>query len=452
MARNEQPTSVSFETDLPPRSSPDPYSSPASAIDGSQLPYHPNEQVRDAREEVLQDYLQQRAANVRRPLTPDETSALTYHMARRYRFIPYASTVSGLSGTLAALATRKTYGNAFFGSMKREGGFFDGERIRTMGIEICRGAKARFLIHTIRFANYNIVSTVVTAAVAGIISNVSFLNATSQDPRLKDLNADTEMIRRQERKEREEELRKRLQTRTTPRQAKSAMELGKEHRAALEREETRQDVGSILAGSGGTEYASNEGMVGGRDELRENGNREFDFGESTSGAPIKSQQIRPQPVPRMNPLPNRTAAERQPTRFSEPEPEPMHDPDPSPSDWGREASDGGSAWERIRRGAGSSTEAAASDKMKERRGTRGVEGRQRPQQQQQQREKREQRNGSGRWGGGSSSGGGDDFSFSSSEQERSYAQEEAQRDFDARVEKERRGGDFSEGSGGRRWG
>lgn len=37
----------------------------------------------------------------------------------------------------------------------------------------------------------------------------------------------------------------------------------------------------------------------------------------------------------------------------------------------------------------------------------------------------------------------DDFSISSAELEKGYAREDAQRDFDARVEKERRGGDFS---------
>ena len=45
----------------------------------------------------------------------------------------------------------------------------------------------------------------------------------------------------------------------------------------------------------------------------------------------------------------------------------------------------------------------------------------------------------------------DDFTFSASEQERSYAKEEAQQEFDERVERERRGGDFGTGAGERRW-
>ncbi len=47
---------------------------------------------------------------------------------------------------------------------------------------------------------------------------------------------------------------------------------------------------------------------------------------------------------------------------------------------------------------------------------------------------------------------GDSFAFSKSEEERNYAKEEAQKEFDARVERERRGGDFSQGGGDqRRW-
>jgi hypothetical protein len=46
----------------------------------------------------------------------------------------------------------------------------------------------------------------------------------------------------------------------------------------------------------------------------------------------------------------------------------------------------------------------------------------------------------------------DSYTFSKSEEERSYAKDEAQKEFDARVERERRGGDFSSGNGDqKRW-
>ena len=47
--------------------------------------------------------------------------------------------------------------------------------------------------------------------------------------------------------------------------------------------------------------------------------------------------------------------------------------------------------------------------------------------------------------------GADSFSFSSSDQDGSLAKEEAQRVFDERLEKERRGGDFGSGGSGTRW-
>ena len=81
--------------------------------------------------------------------------------------------------------------------------------------------------------------------------------------------------------------------------------------------------------------------------------------------------------------------------------------------------EGASAWDRIRQGAAS----GGPDPRPRRRGR--VE-----QQQQQQQE-------------------GESFSFSGSDEERGYAQSEAQKEFDERVERERRGGDF--GDEGKRW-
>lgn len=46
----------------------------------------------------------------------------------------------------------------------------------------------------------------------------------------------------------------------------------------------------------------------------------------------------------------------------------------------------------------------------------------------------------------------DDFAYNKSEEESAYAKDEAQKEFDARVERERRGGDFSKGNGDqKRW-
>lgn len=93
---------------------------------------------------------------------------------------------------------------------------------------------------------------------------------------------------------------------------------------------------------------------------------------------------------------------------------------------------GGSAWDRLRKGAP----------------TRTTPNRPGPNQGTQQPSSqnpwsREQKEGSTV---------GDAYSFSNTEEERSLAKQEAQKEFDARVEQERRGGDFSKGSGDqKRW-
>jgi hypothetical protein len=45
----------------------------------------------------------------------------------------------------------------------------------------------------------------------------------------------------------------------------------------------------------------------------------------------------------------------------------------------------------------------------------------------------------------------DSFSFSQGEEDKQLAKTEAQKEFDARLERERSGKDFDEGSGRKRW-
>jgi hypothetical protein len=95
----------------------------------------------------------------------------------------------------------------------------------------------------------------------------------------------------------------------------------------------------------------------------------------------------------------------------------------------------GSAWDRVRRGekpAPSPSKSGGKPQPK-----------QSPWSRQQHETQKEQREGATT---------GDSFAFSKTEEERTYAKEEAQKEFDARVERERRGGDFSKGGGDqKRW-
>lgn len=90
----------------------------------------------------------------------------------------------------------------------------------------------------------------------------------------------------------------------------------------------------------------------------------------------------------------------------------------------------GSAWERLRRGEKLETSSSTSSNQS-------------AWQRAQNETQKEQRQGSTT---------GDSFAFSKSDEERSYAKEEAQKEFDLRVERERRGGDFSQNGGDqKRW-
>jgi hypothetical protein len=95
----------------------------------------------------------------------------------------------------------------------------------------------------------------------------------------------------------------------------------------------------------------------------------------------------------------------------------------------------GSAWERLRRGerlAPIPTKTSANQNTSQSQWQR-----------QQNETQREQKQGSTT---------GDSFTFSQSDEERSFAKVEAQKEFDAKIERERRGGDFSQGNGDqRRW-
>ena len=431
MVLDAQSTSAQFEPDTPPSSTPDPYSFPPSAIDFSQLPsgfYLPLHPFKKGRHnnDILKS-VQAHAASVHRPLTPDETRALAYHTAKSYAISSWDYPTGVLLGAYRTYATHENYGFPFLGAMKREGGWFDGNRIQILGRVMARGENARFIVSTIRYPSHAVVASFFTVVASSIYAAFVTAAGITRDPRLKEWRADLKASVQMDREQLTQRIRQERVTRITKdgtgQRGKSLGELWKEHKDAAEGGKARRDDESPLAGGDGMEYAGDEGMLGGSD-----------VGAAKNGGQVMLQETRQQSVPRGSPRPHRTAEERQPMDFTD------HDSDPSPpaeSDWSQETSDSGSAWERLRRGG--KPPAAAGSGKKERGGTTGGRSGSRGWQQ-----RREQREGSGSMG--------DDFTFSSSEQERSYAREEAQRDFDARVEKERRGGDFSEGSGGGRWG
>lgn len=276
-----------------------------------------------------------------------------------------------------------------------------------MGRELIRGSSARVFVHLLRSVNYGLVG-------AGFASFFSTSYASSvavigelQDPRLKDvvIALKTNIKRQQEERQRK----------------------GRAKSEELAAEDDRDEPSSLV--DRGRAGYTNYGMVG-RDEV---------------------EAARPDMV-RMNSLtPSRNTVERQINTFPESEnksrpeekehknltndedefsfleSEPKYttnNNEGTPSgECERTQAPGGSAWERLRREAISGSDNSSTKTM-------GL-GRVAAQSQQPLTDS--------------------DSTFSSSKQEQTFSREEAQRDFDLKLEQERAGGNFGPDRPGRRW-
>ena len=198
----------------------------------------------------------------------------------------------------------------------------------------------------------------------------------------------------------------------------------------------KKDVGELWRNHRGTIGA---GKAKSDDEASPTAGSEDYFGDDSGGngammtdTQMQAQQRRQQPSMRRSPTENRASTfqmektERQPQSFSDDFDMSGASPqDGQPSTSTSTASSGESAWDRVRRENTSPNASGSRPRSFQQRGTL----------QQEQQE-------------GATAG--DSFTFSSSDSERSYAKDEAQKHFDERVEQERRGEDFGSGRS-KRW-
>lgn len=357
---------------------------------------------------IIERNFELRAKDVNRPLFPDERAAIAYHTAKGYSIASWGPPTGCLIGLKRAHITRHKFIHPFAGTMKSSGGWFDGERVRIMGRELMRGTSARVFVHLLRSVNYCLIgagfATFLSTSYAGSVAVIGEL----QDPRLKDL-----MIALKSKIKRQQEERQRREG--TKREVVAAEDDRDEARSLLDR--------------GPAGYANYSGTVG-RDEVEV---ARPDTVQVNSFAPSRNTAVRQiktfpgigngfRPVEREHK--KLTINEDE---FSFLESEPMYPTDHNgeipPGKSRRPQVHSGSAWERLRREAIAGSENSPKQTMEP--------GRVAAQAQQSSTES--------------------DFTFSSSEQERSYATEEAQRDFDQRVEQERAGGDFGLDGAGKRW-
>lgn len=350
-----------------------------------------------------------------RPLTPKESEAMAYHTAKGVAISSWGPPLGIIAGATRYYKTQEKYRFPFAGNQLKPDGWWDGERIRIMGQDVMKGLRAKQAVNFLRASLYVAFGNVIVGFLVDSYATTVAVVGEIRDERLKDI---MQAVRRQTARQMGEISRQERQKRAvgvaTGQGEKSVGDLWKQHRGAIGADDASPTSASFDDASptaAGFDYGDEAARLGGN-----SGN-----GVVMGDEHMRSQEVRQQP--RRNPAGNRAATfdvekvERQPRSFDD-----DYD-DASPTGGIGVANPGESAWQRIRR----ETASGASPRSGRRPPARG------PQQEQQEE--------------GSTAG--DSFSFMSSEEEKQLARDEAQKQFDERVDKERRGGEFSDGR--RRW-
>ncbi|CAF9935661.1 MAG: hypothetical protein ALECFALPRED_006512 [Alectoria fallacina] len=437
---------TSSDTYDTPDSSPDPYATSSTTtanglppyIDFSSLPsglpilgpltgYTPARNIA-----MIQNRFAHMSETIRRPLTESEQTALAYYTAKAFAISSYGPTIGMGAGVYRTYSTRAQFRWPMYGNIlsdapaegEAQRGFWDGQKMRAGGKEILQGVSSQakaIILHASRGFAYCLIGCYfVPLLVTSYAATVSAVGEI-RDPRLQESNRGVReaVIRDQrERKQRSGEIVKQA-------------DAGREGRMPNSPRETDQ-VRGRRGGSAEVDDASPTGgamMDMGIDEEQGRLSEAGAMSGVLSDGQMRTAEAKARPQSDQTPANDRAATfqmekvERQPKDFGSD----FDDASPTGGSGAMEGGDGsgGSVWERIRQQSASEPSASSTGRG---RGTRGA--------QQKQQE--------------GSTTTGDSFSFSSSEEERNYAKDEAQREFDERVEKERRGGDFSS-DGGRRW-
>ncbi|KAL8691832.1 MAG: hypothetical protein Q9218_003029 [Villophora microphyllina] len=350
-----------------------------------------------------------------RNATFQERQAMLFHESKGVMYMSYGiPAVCGI-GLYRAYQTRETYRWPFYGSLKSETGWFDGERIRIMGRTIFEGDAARRIMHLHRASGY-----LSLAYFFGGLTVMSFATTVTgvgqlQDPRLKDFQQAIKTNAKVRMGETDAMKQPKNQTAKDPTgQGNTSMtDLWTRHRKGIGAKDTGV-VDDDASPSAGT-----EGFFGGDAERLAGSNVGI-----MSDAQMRTQEVRQQVSPERSPTENRATTfqldkvAKQPDSFDGS----MDDASPTAQASASE-NQGGSTWDRIRQNAQADTPGIG-------RRAHRWDALQKEQQQ------------------GSTTG--DSFTFSSTDEDRQLAKNEAQDEFDARVEKERQGGNFNE-NGRKRW-
>ncbi|KAK3114326.1 hypothetical protein LTR53_007453 [Teratosphaeriaceae sp. CCFEE 6253] len=341
------------------------------------------------------------ANTLQRPATQEEANAVAFHFAKTVRIASYGSPAGIAVATAVAYRGNSKYRFPGWTPIK-EGGQFSKDVFGPL-----RGFQARVVWQGARLSAYALVGTVLGQLFFASYALSISVAGRSMDPRLKEFN---EALRQKAKsglgKERDRRVEdesagpKGTETYDMARQRRSAQDLGRRGRQQVSAAGT--DDASPTGGAFSDDFS-------GADEVGFVDERQV---QKAADSQVGSSRDRRSPT-----------ASAQSTNPSSQSPRAPRESQTRPSSGG-----GGSAWDRVRQGAISSQPGASSNGM----APSGPAGSRAPAQ---------------------SSGDalGDSFSFSAGDADRQLAKSEAQSEFDARMERERAGKDFSERGGGGKW-
>lgn len=341
---------------------------------------------------------------LRRPLNLDEEDALAGAACKQMRIMSYAGPIGAMAGFYRAYITRESWRLPFW-SM---GEGFDPSVVKFgSSRELLRGEAAKAFWRVVRNGLYGANGVVFSMCIFASFSASSVSVAIRKDPRLEEF---AQAIKNQAITAREQHMKHARglpPTRSDPtgQGNRSAGELWNDHRNAIERPRGNYEDASASNGPGqGGDYSySNQDQ-----------SRDFDSSRNEpSSSPTWQSQRGTSPARPQPPQQSHSGA------FIDDWDDASPTAAPARSQSGQPYAGSGSAWDRIRRNAADGPNDAAT--------TRDPSA------------PREDR--------GANTG----YTFSNQDEDRQLAKGEAQKEFDARIERERHGGNFDEGRGQRKW-
>jgi hypothetical protein len=354
--------------------------------------------------ESIQDSCRFAQQVLQRPCTQEEADAFAYHAAKTFRVASFGSPIGMALASVQFFRTREQFRFPGWSPFKDQSNWSK-DRLGPL-----RGPVARLGWHSLRLGSYWVLGSVAGAIFFGSYAISLSLAGRATDPRLKEFSEklrqmqkdgiSTQAIRRQQDKDsttQEETFEQR-------RQRRAVQGISRESAQSMNSMQTTSsqsrdwDDASPTGSAFSNEYADASGDTGILDDsqmIQRQTQQQADAWSSSAENRASTVDLNKAASQRSSA--NRQAANQGEGVASAPQPV--------------------SSWERLRQQAASDTPTISGTPRRSR----------------------------------AESSDHDSFSFSSGEEDKQLAKTEAQREFDARLERERSGKDFDEGSGRKRW-